>query len=278
MMPGIAAAGDHADDPVEQALLPLIAPGSTPRRRKTLRHRRAWSFPAPAIQADWAASRPHRERITTHALPALSCPRGDRRRRHHGLLARLPPRARGLAGGRAARAQEADQRQHVPRRRPGRPAAHQRQHHPAAQALGRALRPARGRDRPGERLEAERRPAARLHRGPHGRAQAPGHDRAQLRPRDAPLVARRGQGPLAADGRLRPGRRRLPADRRPGQPLGHHPGAGEGRPPAGCHDPRGLRGHAASAAPGGASPAWSRSRARSPARSWRCAPANGRRR
>ena len=48
--------------------------------------------------------------------------------------------------------------------RPGRPAPHQRQHHPAARLLGRALRPAGGGDRPRDRLEAERRPAPRLQR------------------------------------------------------------------------------------------------------------------
>ena len=46
----------------------------------------------------------------------------------------------------------------------------------------------------------------------------------------------------------------------------------------GVHDRRGLRRHRLPHRATGASPAWSPSGARSPARSWRCAPASGRRR
>ena len=169
--------------------------------------------------------------------------RGGRRWRDHGLLAGLSPRARGLAGGGAPRAQAAHLRLDLACRRPGRPAAQQRQRHPAAQALGRALRPARGRDRPGERLEDERRPQARLHRGAHDRSRAPGDDGPQLRPRDEPPHARRGQGSVAADGRFRSGRRRVPADRRPGQSRGHRAGPGQGGAPGRRPDRRGLPRH-----------------------------------
>ena len=168
--------------------------------------------------------------------------RGDRRWRDHGLLGRVPPGEARLAGCRAARAQAADLRLDLARRGPGRSAADQCQHHPAAHALGRALRPPRGRDRPDQRLEDERRAAPCLHRRPDDRAEASGHDRPQLRPRDAPPDAGRGEGPLAAHGCIRPGRRRLPADRRPGQSLGHRPGAGQRGPPGRRADHRGLCG------------------------------------
>ena len=50
------------------------------------------------------------------------------------------------------------------------------------------------------------------------------------------LSPTRGAGPVAADGGRRPGRRRLPADRRPGQPVRHHPVAGQGRAHGRRHD------------------------------------------
>ena len=175
------------------------------------------------------------------ALPPT--PVRDRRRRHRRLLGRVSSGARGLEGRGAARAQAADLRLHLARRGAGRPAADQRQRHPAAQTFGRAVRPPRGRDRAGLRLEAERRPAPCLQRRSPGRDQASGDHRAQLRARDAPALAHRGEGSLAADGCLRRGRRRVPADRRPGQSVRHRPGAGQGRPPAGRADRRGLRRH-----------------------------------
>ena len=93
-----------------------------------------------------------------------------------------------------------------------------------------ALRAAGGRDRPRHRLEDERRPAARLQRpsaGPRSSARPPprtsfGLEMHLLSPAEA-------QDALAADDGRRRGRRRLPADRRPGQPVRHHPGARQGR-------------------------------------------------
>ena len=56
--------------------------------------------------------------------------------------------------------------------------------------------------------------------------------RAVLWPGDAAAHAARGARAVAADGHRRPGRRGLPADRRPGESLRHHPVAGQGRAPA----------------------------------------------
>ncbi len=54
------------------------------------------------------------------------------------------------------------------------------------------------------------------------------------------LTPARGAGAVAADGNYRSGGCRLPADRRPGEPLGHHPVARQGR----AHARRAhLRGH-----------------------------------
>ena len=70
-----------------------------------------------------------------------------------------------------------------------------------------------------------------------------GDHRALLRPRHAPAVAGRGQGDVAADRGRRSGRRHLHADRRPGQPVRHHPGAGAGRAHAWRQDRRRRRLH-----------------------------------
>ena len=124
------------------------------------------------------------------------------RRRHRRLLDRLSPRQAGLDRRAAARAGQADLRLDLACRRPRRPAAHQRQHHPAARLLGRALRAAGGRDRPGHRLEDERRPAARLQRRALDRGQAAGDDGAQSFGLEMHLLtAEGGAGPVAADGR-----------------------------------------------------------------------------
>ena len=84
-------------------------------------------------------------------------------------------------------------------------------------------------DRPGHRLEDERRPASRLQRRAADGDQAPGDDGAQLRPRDAPADADGGAEAVAGDGGRRRRRRRVPADRRPGQSRRHRAGAGQGR-------------------------------------------------
>ena len=88
--------------------------------------------------------------------------------------------------------------------------------------FGRALQDARGRDRPGHRLEDERRPAPRLQPGALDRGEASGDHGHELRARDAPALAEGGAGPVAADAGRRRGRRGVPADRRPGQPERHH--------------------------------------------------------
>ena len=171
----------------------------------------------------------YRMPASTHDRPPHLRPRRHRRRRHRRLLGGLSPGQARLDRRAAARAGPADLGLDLARRRAGRPAAHQRQHHPAAGLLGRALRPAGGRDRAGHGLEAQWRPAARLHARPLDRGPPPGDHRALLRPGDAPAVGARGAGAVAADDRRGRGRCRVPADRRPGQPVGHHPGAGQGR-------------------------------------------------
>jgi hypothetical protein len=143
--------------------------------------------------------------------PSHRSPHRRHRRRHRRLLHRLPPREARLDRHGAAGEAQAHLRLDLPRRRPGRPAAHQRQHHPAARQLGRALQDPGGRDRPGHRLEDERRPAPRVQRGALDRGQAPGHHGQELRAGDAPALAEGGAGPVAADGDRRRGRRRLPA-------------------------------------------------------------------
>ena len=84
---------------------------------------------------------------------------------------------------------------------------------------------------------------ARLHARPLDRGPPPGHHRPLLRPGDAPAHAARGAGAVAADDRRGRGRCRVPAHRRPGQPLGHHPGAGQGRAHGGRDLARRRRGH-----------------------------------
>ena len=142
--------------------------------------------------------------------------RGDRRR-HHRLLHRLSPRPRPQGRRGADRAGQAHRRLDLACGRARRPAPLVGLDHPGAPLLGRPLQAARSRDRPRHRLARDRVPAARLHRGPLDRVQAPGDDGAQFRPRHASAVAGRGQGAVAADGGRRPRRRHLPAERRAGR-------------------------------------------------------------
>ena len=102
----------------------------------------------------------------------------------------------------------------------------------------------RGRDRAGDRVQAERldqpRPQRRAVRG----AEARRLDGQELRPRGRGDRAGRDQGPLPAARGRRCGRRRVPAQGRPGQSDRHHPGLRQGRPPARRPDRRGCEGRA----------------------------------
>ena len=164
-----------------------------------------------------------------HDRAALLRQDRHRRRRHRRLLGRLSSRQNGHFRRASPGARKAHLRLDLACRGARRAAAHQRQHHPAAQLFGRPLRPAGGGDRARHRLEAERRAAPRLQRGALDGGEAPGDDRAQFRAGDAPPFAQGGAGALAADDGRRRGRRRLPADRRPGEPERHRAGARQGR-------------------------------------------------
>ena len=157
--------------------------------------------------------------------------RRDRRRRHRHL-GRLPPRAHGLEGRRAAGARPAHLRHHLARRRPdGHVRLDLRDLDRDAQVHARPLPPARGRDRPGHRLQARR-----LHRGRRRRRPArgvPPRRRLQplLRRRRARDLAVRGEAPVPARARRRHPGRLLRQGRRPREPGRRHHGAGQGRPP-----------------------------------------------
>ena len=185
------------------------------------------------------------------APPTESCrhdaakPRPDRRhrRRHHRLFDGLSPGARPQGRRGAARTGQADLGLDLACRRPRRAAALLGLDHPGAEIFGRPLQAARGRDRPGDRLEDDRLPAARHQPGPLDRVQAAGDDGEELRHGHAAGVAGRGEEDVAADGDLRPRRRLLAADRRTGEPLRHHPVAGQGRAHAWREAPRGGARH-----------------------------------
>ena len=171
------------------------------------------------------------------------CPCRRHRRRRDRLLRRLPPRPRRLDRRAPARARPPHLRHHLARRRPDdllRVDVGDLDRDPAV--LPRALRTARGGDRPGHRLQA-----GRAHRGGGGRG-PPGGVPPGRRVPAAPRA--RGRGDLAAgDGRpvplgedRRPARRLPRPRRRPGQPRRRHHRAGQGRPPARRTDRRGRLG------------------------------------
>ena len=135
---------------------------------------------------------------------------------------------------------------------------------------------ARGRDRPRDRLEDDGLPAPGDQRRAHDRIPTPRHHGAQLRHGDASDLARRGQGDVAADGRLRSRRRELPADRRAGEPVRHHPVARQGRAHARARASSRACASPASASSAAASCASRPTRGRSPARRSSIAAGNGR--
>ena len=103
-------------------------------------------------------------------MPDLTFPPGPhrhRRRRHHGLLGRLPSGQGRRDRRRAAGAGAAHRRHHLARRRAGRAVARAPEHDAAGAVFGRALRAAGGRDRPGDRLEAMRLGGGGAHAGAH---------------------------------------------------------------------------------------------------------------
>ncbi|MFO1048605.1 MAG: FAD-dependent oxidoreductase [Geminicoccaceae bacterium] len=124
-----------------------------------------------------------------------------------------------------------DFRLDLARRRAGRAAAHQRQHHPIARLLGRDIVYGRlPRPSPGQATGWKRNGGLRLactpDRWTEVRRQATtarsfGLEMQLLSAREAPI--------LAADGGGRRGGCRVPADRRAGQSRRHHPGPGQGR-------------------------------------------------
>ena len=152
-----------------------------------------------------------------------------------GTLGRLPPRAHGLEGRRAARARPAHLGHHLAR---GRPDGHVRLDlgdlDRDAQVHPRPLRAARGRDRPGHRLQA-----GRLHRGRRRRRTGSrstagssafnrycGVDVHEISPREVERA-------VPARAHRRHPRRLLRRGGRPGQPGRRHDGAGQGRAHAG---------------------------------------------
>ena len=122
-------------------------------------------------------------------------------------------------------------RHHLARRRPRRPAARDPEPDPARQVLGRALRAARGRDGPGDRLPPARQPQPRAHRGAPATSCKRAASMARCFGVEVEVIApAEAQAPLAAARRVDDlvGAICHPA-RRPGQPDRHHPGAGQGR-------------------------------------------------
>ena len=165
------------------------------------------------------SSRGSRTNRTSHRSPHRR-----HRRRHRRLLHCIPLGEAGLDRHGAAGEAQAHLRQHLPRGRLGGPAAHQRQHHAAAGQLGGAVQDPGSRDRAGNRLEDERRPAPGVQRGALDGGEAAGHHRQELRAGDAPALPAGGPGSVAADGDRRCGGRCVPAHRRAGQPQRHHDG------------------------------------------------------
>ena len=177
---------------------------------------------------------------------AASLPRRRRhhRRRHRRLLDRLSSDQARHHRRRAAGAQAAHLRHDLACGRAGRPAARDAATDRARQVHLRAARTPGGRDRAGDRVQAERldqpRPQRRAVRGTEARRL----DGQELRPRGRGDRAGRDQGALPAARGRRRGRRRVPAQGRPGQPDRHHPGLRQGRPPARRPDRRGRQGRA----------------------------------
>ena len=121
-------------------------------------------------------------------------PRRHHRRRRHRHLHRLPPGRDGLERHRAARAAPADRRHHLARRRAhGHLRLDVRDLDRDPQVHARPLRPARGRDRTGHGLHADRLHRGRVRRGPPR----------GIPPRGGvqPLLRHRRAGDLAARGR-----------------------------------------------------------------------------
>ena len=114
----------------------------------------------------------------------------------------------------------------------------------ARQVHLRAAARAGGRDRAGDRVQAERLDQPRAQRRAVRGAEARRLDGQELRPRGRGDRPGRDQGALPAARGRRRGRRRVPAQGRPGQPDRHHPGLRQGRPPARRPDRRGRQGRA----------------------------------
>ena len=150
------------------------------------------------------------------------------------------------------------------------------QHHPAPRLFRCPVRPAGGRDGPGDGMEAQRRPAPGLQCGAMDRGEAAGDDGALLRPRNAASFGEGGAGPLAADAGRRRRRRRLPADRRAGFAVRHRRRAGQGRADERRHDQRGRGDRRRRESRTARSAPSSRRSGASPARSSSSAPVNGR--
>ena len=125
-------------------------------------------------------------------------PRRHHRRRRFRLLGRLSSGQARLDRHRAARAQAADLRHDLARRRPDRPVARLAEHDAAREIFGRPLRQARSRDRRRHRHAPGRLDHRGADRGAQARDLPAGVARPRLRRRRARDFARRSQGDVSA--------------------------------------------------------------------------------
>ena len=142
--------------------------------------------------------RPAPEESSAHGS-ARKEPHRDHRRRRDRLQHRLSPGEARRARRAAAGAPAAHARRDVACGGPRRTAAQQQQSDAAHALLGRAVRDARGRDRPGDRLEWLGQPAPRVLRRAVAGAAALRDDGPRLRVSRRPRVAERSARPVPAD-------------------------------------------------------------------------------
>ncbi len=153
-----------------------------------------------------------------------------------GCSHRLSPDARGQARRRHPGKERPDPWRDLARRGPGRPAPLLAQHHAHAEALGRALRPARGGDRAGDRLEEIRLAAPRLLRAARDGEPPPDDHGEELRSRDAVALAAAVAGAVPADEHRGRALRDLHPERRLYRSRQRRAGAGQGRQGQGRQD------------------------------------------
>ncbi len=209
--------------------------------------------PPPATHPLLRKSSPHAQ------VPPVARRCRHRRRRHRRLVHRLPPHQDRHHEHGAARAQAAHLRNDLARGGPRHAAARQPQPHRARQVHDRALRGAGTGDRPGDGLQAERVDHHRAHAGAVRGGDARRLDGEELRAGGERHLDRRDQGaPAPLQSRWR-GRRRVPAEGRPGESHRRDAGARRRRPEA---RRQGVREHQGDAHPGRRTGAPSASRRR----------------